>query len=162
MAKPMPELDPLPVGSAIAVLMPMRRPRLSSSGPPAGRTSSSGAGYLLRERQGERMGERQAGWQVGRLAAAPNKAAAVVAAAPEPAGSRDRGSSALTRIAWVDGCIALDDVAQGAAAVACAQATEGGQQKESMSIGGGGNAFQPHIATLDHLPDMHAQTLRSP
>lgn len=35
-AKPMPELAPLPVGSAMAVLIPISRPRLSSSGPPAG------------------------------------------------------------------------------------------------------------------------------
>ena len=67
MAKPMPELDPLPVGSAMAVLMPMRRPRLSSSGPPAGRTSGSGAGYRLSERQRAQTagaGRQEASWQL--------------------------------------------------------------------------------------------------
>lgn len=102
MAKPMPEDAPLPVGSAIAVLMPIRRPRLSSSGPPAGEGGrKSGAG-----RRGGGGGSELRGPGLAGQAAVSMSPAAAPAAQPP------------TRVARVDGRVALDDVAQRAARVA--------------------------------------------
>lgn len=124
MAKPMPEEAPLSVGSAIAVLMPIRRPLLSRRGPPAG-----AGGRQQREREtgqqvrAEQPGRRKptsrqptaaAGWPV-RCRPARSKRGSQPASLPAgPQHAKQHAAApAVTRVPGIDACITLNDISQG-------------------------------------------------